>query len=83
MDDTYEPIKGELLTIMGELDTLRGEVSVLVTNIEDVRSMVDDVLRQLCGIDVLADADRLIAAKGAPSPASPERERHITQERDF
>jgi len=82
MDDIYEPIKGQLLTIMGELDAIKVEMGAFIANVDDVKAMVDEVLRQVCGADVVADADRMMAKAAAPAPG-PERERPITQERDF
>ncbi|MCK7503233.1 MAG: hypothetical protein MZV70_03430 [Desulfobacterales bacterium] len=68
MDDIYEPIKGQLLTIMGELDAIKVEIGAFITNVDDVKAMVDEVLRQVCGADVVADADRMMAAKARPRP---------------
>jgi hypothetical protein len=62
MDD-FDAAKQMIVAAMGELEGMRAELSALTTNVEDVKAMLDDALRSVCGLDVVADADRLIEAR--------------------
>jgi hypothetical protein len=78
MDD-FDAAKQMIVAAMGELEGMRAELSALTTNVEDVKAMLDDALRSVCGLDVVADADRLMGAKGAGG----DKPKYLGGNRDF
>jgi hypothetical protein len=80
MDD-FDAAKQMILAAMGELEGMRAELSALTTNVEDVKAMLDDALRSVCGLDVVADADRLMGTKGAKEGG--DKPKYLGGNRDF
>lgn len=78
MDD-FDAAKQMIVAAMGELEGMRAELSALTTNVEDVKAMLDDALRSVCGLDVVADADRLIEAREAGG----DKPKYLGGNRDF
>ena len=58
-----EELKQLLLSVMAALDDLKAEASVIVSNVDELKDIVDEALRMACYEDLASDADRLIAAK--------------------
>lgn len=78
----YDEIKQQIVSALDELGAVRGELSALATNVEDVRTMLDEALRTVCGMDVIADADRLMMAREGKKEMD-KQQKYLGRDYDF